>query len=62
MKYLERAQKALVNYNNTGMSILSISHRSSDFMDLMHKAIKGVKDILKVPDNYEIAFIYWWCY
>ena len=54
---LKRAQKALVDYNNTGMSILSISHRGSDFMDLMHKTIKDVKDILKVPDNYEIAFI-----
>ena len=50
---LEKAQKALVNYNNTGMSILSISHRSSEFMGLMHKAIADVRDLLSVPDNYE---------
>ena len=41
---LKKAQQALIDYNNTGMSILSISHRSSDFMDLMHKAIKDVKN------------------
>lgn len=54
---LKEAQQAIIDYDNSGMSILSISHRSQLFIDLMHKAKSSVRELLSVPDNYEIAFI-----
>ena len=33
----EQASSAIENFNNTGLSILEISHRSKDFMDVLKK-------------------------
>lgn len=54
---LREVQQALVDYNNSGMSILSISHRSDLFMEIVHDAHNLLRELLNIPDNYEVAFI-----
>lgn len=34
----QKASQAILDYNNTGLSILEISHRSKDFVDVMEEA------------------------
>ncbi|MCI5058792.1 MAG: 3-phosphoserine/phosphohydroxythreonine transaminase [Flavobacteriales bacterium] len=53
----KEASEAVVNFNGSGLSILEISHRSPDFVSVMEEARNLVKEILKVPDNYEVLFL-----
>ena len=53
----EEASKAVLNYNNSGLSILEMSHRSKDFVAVMEEARALVKEILEVPDGYTVLFL-----
>ena len=53
----EEASKAVLNYNNSGLSILEMSHRSKDFVAVMEEARDLVKEILEVPDGYTVLFL-----
>jgi phosphoserine aminotransferase len=53
----EEASKAVLNYNNSGLSILEMSHRSKDFIAVMDEARDLVKEILEVPDGYTVLFL-----
>ncbi|WP_042476686.1 3-phosphoserine/phosphohydroxythreonine transaminase [Bacillus ndiopicus] len=57
LEVLQTAQEQLVNFNNTGMSIMELSHRSKDFEQVHNEAIERLRKIYAVPDNYEIIFL-----
>lgn len=52
---LKKASDAVFNFN--GLSLIEISHRSKDFVDVMDKARNLVRELLNVPDNYEVVFL-----
>ncbi len=54
---MKKAAESVVNYNNTGLSIMEMSHRSKDFVAVMNKAIALVKELMNVPDNYDVIFL-----
>lgn len=54
---LEEAAKGVLNLNGSGLSVLEISHRSSDFEFILKKAVDLVRELLKVPENYSILFL-----
>ncbi|MEE8807154.1 MAG: 3-phosphoserine/phosphohydroxythreonine transaminase [Lactimicrobium sp.] len=54
---LERAQKELLDYEGTGMSVMEMSHRSAAFSKIMDHTKLGVRDVLHVPDDYAILFL-----
>lgn len=54
---LLEAQSEFLNYQNTGMSIIEMSHRSKEY-DAMHQETKALlRELLEIPDNYEILFM-----
>ena len=53
----EEASKAVLNYNDSGLSILEMSHRSKDFVAVMDEARALVKEILEVPDGYTVLIL-----
>lgn len=53
-----KAAEAVKNYNNIGLSILEISHRSKDFIDVMDRAEQALKDLYKVGDDYQAMFLH----
>ncbi len=53
----KRAAEAIVNFNGLNMSILEISHRGKDFINVMEKARALVKELLSVPDGYSVLFL-----
>ena len=56
-KALERAQKELLNFNNTGMSVMEISHRSKEY-DAVHKEASNlVRTLMRIPDEYKILWL-----
>lgn len=54
---LENASKAVLELDNIGLSILEISHRSKDFQKIVDESVALVKEVLKVPDNYNVLFL-----
>ena len=54
---LLEAQKELFTLPGVGMSILEISHRSKTFDAILAEAKNGIKQLLNVPDNYDILFL-----
>ncbi|MEJ6400010.1 3-phosphoserine/phosphohydroxythreonine transaminase [Nicoliella lavandulae] len=53
---IEQIQRELPSLQGSGMSILEISHRSQRFQDIIDTTKQDLKDLLNVPDNYEILF------
>lgn len=54
---MEKAARAVVDLDGKGLSILEISHRSTEFMDILNEARQLVKDILSLPPNYEVLYL-----
>ena len=54
---IEKAAKAVLDFNGTGLSVLSISHRSKDFDAVMEEADRLFRELLSIPDNYKIIYL-----
>jgi phosphoserine aminotransferase len=54
---LEQAQKEMLDYNGTGMSVLEISHRSKDFMAIIQTAEADLRELMGIPANYKVMFL-----
>lgn len=54
---LKQASEAILNFNDLNLSLIEISHRSADFVEVMENARSLVKELLGVPDNYEVLFL-----
>lgn len=57
LSILEEAQKEMLNYKGTGMSVMEISHRSKQFEEIILGAEALLKELLNVPENYRVLFI-----
>ena len=47
-----KSQDAVANYQNTGLSILEIGHRSKDFETLINDLQENMINIFSIPSNY----------
>jgi len=54
---IKQASEAVINFNNLNLSILEISHRSKDFIEVMDNAVALVKELLNVPSGYSVLFL-----
>lgn len=54
---LEEAQRDLLNFSGTGMSVLEISHRSRDFEAVIAEAEALAKELLAIPEGYRVLFL-----
>ena len=54
---LEAASKAIFDFEGTGLSLLSISHRTPEFEAVIADAKSLLKELLGIPDNYKIYFV-----
>lgn len=53
-----KAQQELRDWNNTGCSVMELSHRSKDFIAVYDAAIAGVKKLLNLPEDYSVLFMH----
>lgn len=54
---IENAAKAILDFGDTGLSLLEISHRTKDFEAVNDEAEALFRELLNVPDNYKILFV-----
>jgi phosphoserine aminotransferase len=51
------AQKDLLNYQGSGMSVMEMSHRSKVFDDIIVTAEAQLRKVMNIPDNYKVLFL-----
>jgi phosphoserine aminotransferase len=54
---LERAQRELLDFEGTGMSIMEHSHRGKAYEAVHNEAIQLLRDLLGIPDDYNVLFL-----
>lgn len=54
----EQASQAIMNFNNTGLSILEIGHRTELFESVMTEAISLVKELMQLDNDKEVLFLH----
>ncbi|MFT8558138.1 3-phosphoserine/phosphohydroxythreonine transaminase [Liquorilactobacillus hordei] len=54
---LEKVQRELLSYKNSGMSVMEISHRSSLFADIQKNAEGNLRKLMNIPDEYDVLFL-----
>ena len=58
LEVLKEAQKDLLNYANTGMSVMEVSHRSKEFQAIVQEAEEQIKELLGLGDDHRVLFLH----
>ncbi len=54
---IKNTADAVHNFANTGLSLLEVSHRSKEFVAVMDEAQQLVKELLDVPEGYQVLYL-----
>lgn len=56
LEVLEQIRNDLPDWQGTGMSVMEVSHRSKEFVELAARAEASLRELLGVPDDYSVLF------
>lgn len=54
----EKSAEAILNFNNSGLSILEIGHRTPAFEEVINEAVSLVKELMQLKDDKEVLFLH----
>ena len=54
---LRETQSELLEWNQSGMSVMEVSHRSPEYVAVASAARQDLIDLLDIPDNYQVLFL-----
>jgi phosphoserine aminotransferase len=54
---LEQIEKEMKDYKGIGLSLIETSHRSKEYEEVHNSAMALLKELLKIPNNYQILFL-----
>src|SRR3982750_593297 len=54
----DEAAKAILNFNDTGLSILEIGHRTAIFQSVLDEAVLLAKELMKLDRDHEVLFLH----
>ncbi|KAJ3332918.1 hypothetical protein HDU93_008876 [Gonapodya sp. JEL0774] len=54
---LKQAQAEMLDYKGCGMSVMELSHRSKEYEGIHDAAIRDLKQLLDVPEDYDVLFM-----
>jgi phosphoserine aminotransferase len=57
-KVFEEASRSLINFNDTGLSILEIGHRTKMFQQVMDEVIHLMKEHMELDNDHEVLFLH----
>ena len=57
LEVLEIAQKELIEFGNSGMSVMEMSHRSKDYEAIINEAEALLRELMDIPENYKVLFL-----
>lgn len=56
LEVLERIRNDIPDWQDTGMSVMEVSHRSKDFVALAERAEANFRKLLGIPEDYSVLF------
>ena len=56
LEVLEQIESEIFDWQGTGMSVMEVSHRGKQFVELAARAEANLRDLLGVPDDYSVLF------
>jgi len=57
LEVLQEAAAELYDYRGTGMSVMEMSHRSDEFVDIARRAEADLRELLAISDDYAVLFL-----
>ena len=54
---LQEARDEMIEYKDTGMSVMEMSHRSKAYDTIIKEAEQDLRDLMNIPDNYKVLFL-----
>lgn len=54
---LKEAAEEMLDYKDTGMSVMEMSHRSKAYETIIKTAEQDLRDLMNIPDNYKVLFL-----
>ncbi|MFT7111006.1 MAG: phosphoserine aminotransferase [Psychrobacter glaciei] len=54
---LDKASAEMLNWNNKGLSVMEMSHRSPEYLSIANQAEQDLRDLLDIPANYKVLFM-----
>lgn len=54
---LHHAQQEMINWNDSGMSVMEMSHRGKEYMSIAAQAEQDLRTLMAIPDNYKVLFL-----
>ncbi|MGG7177413.1 3-phosphoserine/phosphohydroxythreonine transaminase [Clostridium paraputrificum] len=54
---LKEAGAEMLEYKDSGMSVMEMSHRSKAFEEIIKEAEQDLRDLMNIPDNYKVLFL-----
>lgn len=54
---LKQAADEMLNYQDSGMSVMEMSHRSKTYDNIIKTAEKDLRELMNIPDNYKVLFL-----
>lgn len=54
---LEQAQAEMLDWRGSGISVMEMSHRESNFMSIANQAEADLRELLSIPSNYKVLFL-----
>jgi len=54
---LQNLQKEFLDYGGTNVSVLEMSHRQPEFLDISRRLESSFREFMKVPDNFNILLL-----
>ncbi len=54
----EQASEAIIDYKNSGLSILEIGHRTSTFQEIIDEAITLAKELMQLNGEHDVLFLH----
>lgn len=54
---LKRAAKEMLCYENSGMSVMEMSHRSPVYENIIGEAERLLREVMEIPENYKVLFL-----
>jgi phosphoserine aminotransferase len=55
---VQQASESILNFNDSGLSILEIGHRTALFEEVLHEAISLVKELMQLDADHEVLFLH----
>jgi len=57
LEVLEKAANEMTNCDNSGMSVMEMSHRSPVYQNIIDTAEALMRELMEIPENYHVLFL-----